>query len=175
MTPVQCLPDSSEARLCHQVPGLVNCLHIIVTIHRSICCSDLARTRHWIWLESAKLVRHIQLYTVLSTVVQHTEYRCTVILIACVTFKVQFQKSMKRIIFWNKEKEKYMSRVSVIQVVPGGRGGSGSGDSEEGGGAGNSEKGAAGQWRAVRSINDRESHIKGSRRKIRLRNQIRGQ
>ena len=99
MTLVQCLPDSSEARLCHQVPGLVNCLHIIVTIHRSICCSDLARTRHWIWLESAKLVRHIQLYTVRSTVIQHTEYRCTVILIACVTFKVQFQKSMKRIIF----------------------------------------------------------------------------
>ena len=37
-----------------------------------------------------------------------------------------------------------MSRVSVIQVVPGGSGGSGSGDSEKGGGAGNSEKGAAG-------------------------------
>ena len=38
-----------------------------------------------------------------------------------------------------------MSRVSVIQVVPGGRGGSASGDSEKGGGAGNSEKGAVGQ------------------------------
>ena len=36
-----------------------------------------------------------------------------------------------------------MSRVSVIQAVPGGTGGSGSGDSEEGGGAGNSEGGGA--------------------------------
>ena len=36
-----------------------------------------------------------------------------------------------------------MSRVSVIQVVPGGRGGSASGDSEKGGGAGNSDGGGA--------------------------------
>ena len=62
-----------------------------------------------------------------------------------------------------------MSQVSVIKVVPGGTGGSG--DSEEGGGAGNSEGGGA----VMRSKNDRESPLKGSRRKIRLRNPIRGQ
>ena len=49
---------------------------------------------------------------------------------------------MKRIIFWNKEKEKYMSRVSVILAVPGG---SGSGESEKGGDAGDSE-GGRGSW-----------------------------
>ena len=36
-----------------------------------------------------------------------------------------------------------MSQVSVIKVVPGGTGGSSSGDSEEGEGAGNSEGGGA--------------------------------